>query len=38
MKYSEGHPFVFGYVDDILVFSENSGKHLKCLGTMFDRL
>ena len=33
-----GIPFAFGYLDDILAFSENNVKHSKHLRTVFDRL
>ena len=31
-------PFTFGYLDDILVFSDNNEKHLEHLRTVFDTL
>ena len=34
----KGLPFGFGYLDDILVFSENNEKHLEHLRTPLDRL
>jgi hypothetical protein len=33
-----GLPFVFGYIDDILVASANEAEHLKHLETLFERL
>ena len=30
--------FAFGYLDDILIFSETVEKHFKHLRTVFDRL
>ena len=37
-KVLKGIPFTSGYLDNILVFSENKEKHLKQLRTVFDRL
>ena len=34
----EGLNFAFGYLDDILVFSENIEEHLKHVPTLFERL
>ena len=37
-KVLNGLPFAFGYLGDILLFSEDNEKHLEHLRTVFDRL
>ena len=34
----KGLPFAFGCLDDIFIFSQNTGKHFEYLGPVFDRL
>ena len=34
----KGLPFAFGYLDEILIFNENTDKHIEYLTTVFDRL
>ncbi|BHF80910.1 hypothetical protein SprV_0702403800 [Sparganum proliferum] len=37
-KVLSGLPFVYAYIDDLLVASSTAGEHMEHLATMFDRL